>query len=73
MEAVRLIITATTVMPALSSETNATINACLRGMSYLDASVSAETVAECLSKHSVPFKTQVSEYSLGQFIKKVAV
>lgn len=71
-EAVRLIITATTVMPALSSETNATINACLRGMSYLDASVSAETVAECLSKHSVPFKTQVSEYSLGQFIKKVA-
>lgn len=72
-EAVRLIITSTTVMPVLSSALNETINACMQGISYLDASVDAETVAECLSKHSVPFKTQVSEYSLGQFIKKVAV
>ena len=72
-EAVRLIITATTVMPTLSSEKNETINGCMMGMSYSDASVDVETVAECLSEHSVPFKTQVSEYSLGQFIKKVAV
>lgn len=72
-EAVRLIITSTTVMPVLSSADNDVINACMKGISYLDASVDAETVSECLSKNSVPFKTQVSEYSLGQFIEKVVV
>ena len=70
-EAVRLIITTTTVMPVLSTESNENINACMKNLSYVDAKNSLETVSECLSKYSVPYKTQVSEYSLGQFIKKV--
>lgn len=70
-EAVRLIITTTTVMPVLSTEDNKTINACMKNLSYVDATSNLETVSECLSKYSVPYKTQVSEYSLGQFIKKV--
>lgn len=70
-EAVRLIVTATTVMPVLSTEDNATINACMKNLSYVDTATNLETVSECLSKNSVPYKTQVSEYSLGQFIKKV--
>lgn len=69
--AVRLIITTTTVMPVLSTESNDNINACMKNLSYVDATSNLETVSECLSKYSVPYKTQVSEYSLGQFIKKV--
>lgn len=70
-EAVRLIITTTTVMPVLSTESNDNINACMKNLSYVDSTSALETVSECLSKYSVPYKTQVSEYSLGQFVKKV--
>ena len=67
----RLIVTATTVMPVLSTEDNATINACMKNLSYVDTATNLETISECLSKNAVPYKTQVSEYTLGQFIKKV--
>lgn len=70
-EAVRLIVTATTVMPVLSTEDNETINACMKNLSYVDTATNLETISECLSKNAVPYKTQVSEYTLGQFIKKV--
>lgn len=70
-ETARLIITATTVMPTLSTEDPEIINACMKKLSYISTDVNVETVSECLSKNAAPFKTQVSEYSLGQFIKKV--
>lgn len=70
-DTLRVIVTSTTVMPVLSSATNATINACMQNLSYIDDSSSdLQTVSECLSSESIPFKTQVAEYNLGQFIKK---
>lgn len=70
---VRLVATVTTVMPALSSADNTEINKCMKKMSYLDnATLPANlTVSGCLEALSVPYKTQVSEYSQGQFIKKI--
>lgn len=71
-----LVVTAISVMPVLSSASVAEINACLKRASYIDPSItdiSAEdkvTVSECLHKLNVPFTTQISEYSLGQFLKK---
>lgn len=70
-EAVRLVVTATTVMPVLSNQDEDTINACMKNLSYVDEASNLETVSECLSRNAVPYRTQVSEYSLGQFIKKV--
>jgi len=70
-DTLRVIVTSTTVMPVLSSATNATINACMQNLSYIDDPDSdLPTVSECLSGESIPFKTQVAEYNLGQFIKK---
>lgn len=69
-ENLRLVVTNTTVMPVLSTADNDTINACMIGISYTDKTSSLETVSECLSKFNIPYKTQVAEYSLGQFIKK---
>lgn len=69
---VRLVATATTVMPVLSSADPDEINKCMKKMSYLDnASLSKDlTISGCLEGLSVPYKTQVSEYSQGQFISK---
>ncbi len=70
-DTLRVIVTSTTVMPVLSSATNATINACMQNLSYIDDLDSdLQTVSECLSGKNIPFKTQVAEYNLGQFIKK---
>ena len=70
-DVVRLVVTTTTVMPVLSEESDEVINGCMRNLSYLDGNTAQETVSECLSKKNVPYKTQVSEYSLGLLIKKV--
>ncbi|NNH34841.1 hypothetical protein HLH12_04525 [Acinetobacter sp. NIPH 2377] len=70
-EAVRLVVTTTTLMPVLSSQSEDTVNGCMENLSYVDEASSLETVSECLSRNAIPYKTQVSEYSLGQFIKKV--
>lgn len=70
-DTLRVVITSTTVMPTLSSTKDKTINMCMQNLSYIDDSSSdLQTVSECLSSASVPYKTQVAEYNLGQFIKK---
>ncbi|NNG81163.1 hypothetical protein [Acinetobacter sp. ANC 5378] len=70
-DTLRVVVTSTTVMPVLSSATNKTINDCMQNLSYIDdPDSSLQTVSECLSEAGVPFKTQVAEYNLGQFIKK---
>lgn len=70
-DTLRVVITSTTVMPTLSSAKDETINMCMQNLSYIDNSSSdLQTVSECLSSASVPYKTQVAEYNLGQFIKK---
>jgi len=71
---VRLVATVTTVMPVLSSASSSEINNCMKKMSYLDnTSLSKDlTVSGCLEGLSVPYKTQVSEYSQGQFIRKTS-
>lgn len=70
-DTLRVVITSTTVMPTLSSAKDETINMCMQNLSYIDDSSSdLQTVSECLSGASVPYKTQVAEYNLGQFIKK---
>ncbi|WP_287907931.1 hypothetical protein [Acinetobacter sp.] len=71
---VRLVATATTVMPTLSSASSAEINKCMQKLSYVDSQTVARdmTISGCLESISVPYKTQVSEYSLGQFIAKTA-
>lgn len=72
---VRLVATATTVMPVLSSASNKDINACMKKMSYLDDKSLPKklTVSGCLEELSVPYKTQVSEYSQGQYLSKKSV
>lgn len=70
-DTLRVVVTSTTVMPVLSSATDTTINKCMQNLSYIDDPDSdLQTVSECLSSESIPFKTQVAEYNLGQFIKK---
>ncbi|KAB0629176.1 hypothetical protein F7P75_02120 [Acinetobacter gandensis] len=70
-DTLRVVVTSTTVMPVLSSATDTTINNCMQNLSYIDDPDSdLPTVSECLSSESIPFKTQVAEYNLGQFIKK---
>lgn len=71
-----LVVTVISVMPVLSSASAKEINACLKRASYIDPSITGistddkVTVSECLHKLNVPFTTQISEYSLGQFLKK---
>jgi len=71
-----LIVTVVSVMPVLSNASAGDVNACMQRANYIDPAdteISKEdkvTVSECLSQLSVPFTTQVSEYSLGQFIQK---
>lgn len=69
---VRLVATVTTVMPVLSSAKDSEINACMKKMSYLDNTELSNdlTISGCLESISVPYKTQVSEYSQGQFLSK---
>lgn len=70
-DTLRVVVSSTTVMPVLSSATDTTINNCMQNLSYIDDPDSdLQTVSKCLSGASVPFKTQVAEYNLGQFIKK---
>lgn len=70
-DTLRVVITSTTVMPTLSSAKDELINKCMQNLSYIDDSSSdLQTVSKCLSGASVPYKTQVAEYNLGQFIKK---
>ena len=70
-DTLRVVVSSTTVMPVLSSATDTTINNCMQNLSYIDDPDSdLQTVSECLSSASIPFKTQVAEYNLGQFIKK---
>lgn len=71
-----LIVTIISAMPVLSTASAGDVNTCMQRASYIDpadTNISATdkvTVSECLNKLGVPFTTQVSEYSLGQFIQK---
>lgn len=72
----RLIATVISVMPVLSSASADEVNACMQRVSYVDpaiTNISKEdkvTVSECLSGLGIPYTTQISEYSLGQFLQK---
>lgn len=71
-----LIITAISVMPVLSSASEDQVSVCMKRASYIDPSITGIsdndkiTVSKCLSNLAVPFTTQISEYSLGQFVQK---
>ncbi|MEG6544607.1 hypothetical protein [Acinetobacter bereziniae] len=71
-----LVVTVTSAMPVLSNASANDVNSCMQRASYFDPTdtkISKEgkiTVSECLNNLNVPFTTQVSEYSLGQFIQK---
>ena len=71
-----LVVTAISVMPVLSSASEDQVNACMKRASYIDPSITdisendKITVSKCLSDLAVPFTTQISEYSLGQFVQK---
>jgi hypothetical protein len=57
----RIIVNAISLMPALSTATDAEINACLSNHLSTTA-VSGQTVTTCLTALNVPFVTHVSEY-----------
>lgn len=58
---VRIVVNAISLMPALSTATDAQINACLSN--HLSATaVGGQTVTTCLTELNVPFVTHVSEY-----------
>jgi hypothetical protein len=58
---VRIIVNAISLMPALSTATDAEINACLSNHLSTTA-VGGQTVTTCLTGLNVPFVTHVSEY-----------
>lgn len=71
-----LIVTAISVMPVLGNASDDEVNTCMKRASYIDPSITGIsdndkiTVSKCLSNLTVPFTTQISEYSLGQFVQK---
>lgn len=73
-----LVVTVISVMPVLGNASEDEVNKCMQRASYIDptdTAISTEdkvTVSECLGQLGVPFTTQVSEYSLGQFLQKSA-
>ena len=61
----RVVITATSLLPHLSSASVQQINACLKNYtSFVDEIAENQTVTECLSELGVPYSTQDMEYSL---------
>jgi hypothetical protein len=70
----KILVTATSIIPALSSASDADINACFsRHMNQvvvpngvIAASGMDKSVAECLQGLGVPVNTQITEYNLTQ-------
>jgi hypothetical protein len=61
----RVVVQAVSVMPELSTATDAQINNCLSAR-LSNTDVVANSVTACLSSLNVPFTTHVTEYTLGQ-------
>lgn len=61
----KVAITATSLLPNLSTASIQQVNACLKNFtSFVDPLVENETVTDCLSRLNVPYSTQEMEYSL---------
>lgn len=61
----KVLISATSILPNLSSASKANINACLMNYtSFLDTVSGNETVTGCLAKNNVPYSTQNMEYTI---------
>ncbi|MEC8886688.1 MAG: hypothetical protein VX875_06270 [Pseudomonadota bacterium] len=61
----KVVITATSIIPNLSSASKAEINGCLRNFtSFYDEVADQDTVTDCLAAHNVPYSTQDMEYTL---------
>lgn len=61
----KVIITATSLLPNLSSSLESKINACLTDYtSFYDGIAKQDTVTDCLAKNNVPYSTQEMEYTL---------
>lgn len=64
-ETERVVVQATSLVPALSTATDAQINSCLsENLNY--STGATRNVARCLNALNVPFTTHVTEYTLGQ-------
>lgn len=61
----KVVITATSLLPNLSSSLESKINACLTDYtSFYDGVAKQDTVTDCLAKNNVPYSTQEMEYTL---------
>lgn len=61
----RVVITATSLLPNLSSASVQQVNNCLKNhTSFVDPLVENDTVTDCLARNNVPYSTQDMEYSL---------
>lgn len=61
----KVIITATSFLPNLSSSLESKINTCLTDYtSFYDGVAKQDTVTDCLAKNNVPYSTQEMEYTL---------
>lgn len=61
----RVVVQTVSLMPALSTATDAQINTCLSSR-LSNTSVVARSITGCLTGLNVPFTTHITEYTLGQ-------
>lgn len=58
-------ITATSILPNLSTSSNADVNTCLSNYtSFIDQVIENTTVTDCLTNKNIPYSTQEMEYTL---------
>lgn len=61
----KVIVTATSLLPNLSSSLESKLNTCLTNYtSFYDEIAKQDTVTDCLAKNNVPYSTQEMEYTL---------
>lgn len=61
----KVIVTATSLLPNLSTALSTSINECLSNYtSFYDGIAKNDTVTDCLAKNNVPYSTQLMEYTL---------
>lgn len=61
----KVVITATSILPNLSTSSKSDINDCLKNYtSFVDGVIKNQTVTDCLSLNHVPYSTQEMEYTM---------
>lgn len=61
----KVVITATSILPNLSTSSKSDINDCLKNYtSFVDSVIKNQTVTDCLSLNHVPYSTQEMEYTM---------